>query len=114
MSELLRPKSRYRTTNWKSYNTALKALGSLTVWFDKDMQWFAAASGKRGSSPKFFDASIQFCLTIRNLFALALRQTMGFVESLLNLSGLNWPVPNFSTGCCRQRSLQVHVPYRSS
>ena len=114
MSELLRSKSRYRTTNWKSYNAALKARGSLTVWLDKDMQWFAAASGKRGRSPKFSDAAIQFCLTIKSLFALALRQAMGFVESLLNLSGLDWPVPNFSTVCRRQRSLQVHVPYRSS
>ena len=114
MSEPIRSKSRYRTTNWKSYNAALKARGSLTVWLDKDMQWFAAASGKRGRSPKFSDAAIQFCLTIKNLFGLALRQTMGFVESLLKLSGLHWPVPDFSTVCRRQCSLQVHVPYRSS
>ena len=39
---------------------------------------------------------------------------MGFVESLLQLSGLHWPVPDFSTVCRRQRSLQVLVPYRSS
>ena len=78
------------------------------------MQWFASASGKRGRSPRFSDAAIQFCLTIKNLFGLALRQTMGFVESLLHLSGLHWPVPDFSTVCRRQHSLQVHVPYRSS
>lgn len=45
-------KSRYRTTNWKQYNAALKARGSLTVWLNKDMCWFATASGKRGRSPK--------------------------------------------------------------
>ena len=105
---------RYRTTNWPSYNAALKSRGSLTIWLDKRMQWFAAASGKRGRSPKFSDAAIQFCLTIKNLFGLALRQAVGFVESLLKLSGLHWPVPDFSTLCRRQRSLQVHVPYRSS
>ena len=114
MSEPLRSKSRYRTTNWPSYNAALKSRGSLTIWLDKRMQWFAAASGKRGRSPKFSDAAIQFCLTIKNLFGLALRQAVGFVESLLKLSGLHWPVPDFSTLCRRQRSLQVHVPYRSS
>lgn len=53
-----------------------------------------------------------FCLTLKNLFALALRQAMGFVESLLQLSGVHWPVPNYSTVCRHQRSLQVHVPYR--
>ena len=105
---------RYRTTNWPSYNAALRSRGSLTVWLDKNMQWFAAASGKRGRSPKFSDAAIQFCLSIKNLFGLALRQAVGFVESLLKLSGLHWPVPDFSTICRRQRSLQVHVPYRSS
>lgn len=31
------PKRRYRTTNWKQYNTALKARGSLTVWFEKNV-----------------------------------------------------------------------------
>lgn len=114
MSQPRSSTSRYRTTNWPSYNAALRSRGSLTVWLDKDMQWFAAASGKRGRSPKFSDAAIQFCLTIKNLFGLALRQAVGFVESLLKLSGLHWPVPDFSTICRRQRSLQVHVPYRSS
>ncbi len=29
--------ARYRTTNWKSYNEALKQRGSLLIWLDKDM-----------------------------------------------------------------------------
>ena len=62
-----KPKLRYRTTNWQHYNASVKARGSLTVWFDKDMAWFAAASGKRWRSPKFSDAAIQFCLTLKNL-----------------------------------------------
>lgn len=107
-------KPRYRTTNWKQYNAALKARGSLSVWLDKRMTWFAACSGKRGRSPKFSDAAIQFCLTIKNLFGLALRQSTGFVQSLLALSDLPWPVPDFSTICRRQSSLDVQVPYRSS
>lgn len=78
------------------------------------MQWFAAASGKRGRSPKFTDAAIQYCLTIKNLFGLALRQSTGFVQSQLALSGLPWPVPDFSTICRRQSSMDVQVPYRSS
>ncbi len=79
MSQSIKP--RYRTTNEKQYNAALKVRDSLTVWLDKRMAWFAAASGKRGRSPKFSDAAIQFCLTIKNLFGLALRQSMGFIES---------------------------------
>jgi hypothetical protein len=45
-------KTRYKTTNWTAYNAALKARGSLTIWLDKDMQWYAPASeDARGSSP---------------------------------------------------------------
>ena len=108
------PKHRYRTTNWSHYNAALKARGSLTVWFDKNMSWFAPASGKRGRSPTFSDAAIQFCLTIKNLFGQALRQATGLVQSLLTLSGLHWPVPDYSTLCRRQVDLDVQMPYQRS
>ena len=41
-----------------------------------------------------------------------LRQTTGFVESLLRLAGLDWKVPEFSTLCRRQKTLNVATPYR--
>ena len=44
-----RPRGRYKTTNWAEYNVALKARGSLTVWLETDMQWYAPATGKRGN-----------------------------------------------------------------
>lgn len=46
------------------------------------------------------------------LFGLPLRQTTGFVESLLELVGLDWAVPDFSTLCRRQKTLNVSLPYR--
>lgn len=52
------------------------------------MSWFAADSGKPRRSPHFSDSAIQFCLTIKNLFGLALRQTTGFAQYLPALSGL--------------------------
>lgn len=45
---------------------------------------------------------------------MALRQTTGFVESLLRLVGLDWTVPDFSTLSRRQKTLAVNVPYRGS
>ena len=48
MSEPKGSKARYKTTNWAEYNAALKARGSLTIWLDKGMQWYAPSSGKRG------------------------------------------------------------------
>lgn len=52
--------------------------------------------------------------TIKALFGMALRQTAGFVESLLRLAGLDWVVPDFSTLSRRQRTLAVNIPYRGS
>jgi hypothetical protein len=63
-------KPKYRTTNWKDYNAALKARGSLLIWLDKEMRWHGSASGKRGRSQKYSEAAIQFCLTIKELFNL--------------------------------------------
>ncbi|MGF6214477.1 hypothetical protein ABIE32_004402, partial [Comamonas sp. 4034] len=39
MSETSWGRHKYRTTNWKAYNAALKARGDLTIWLDKEMQW---------------------------------------------------------------------------
>ena len=40
----------YRTTNWRSYDAALKQRGSLRIWFDPATVWLAAPSCKRGRS----------------------------------------------------------------
>ncbi|SFH17211.1 Transposase DDE domain-containing protein, partial [Phaeobacter italicus] len=76
------------------------------------MSWHALPTGKRGRQPEFSDAAIQICLTMKVLFGMPLRQTTGFVESLLRLAGLDWKVPDFSTLCRRQKTLNVAIPYR--
>ena len=106
--------TRYRTLNWSSYNAALRERGSLMVWFDPSTPWHAAPSGKRGAQPVYSDATIQACLAIKVLFGLPLRQTTGFVASLLKLTGLDWLVLDFSTLCRRQKTLAVQLPYRGS
>ncbi len=103
-----------KTRNWPAYNEALKRRGSLTIWFDPEMSWDATPAGKRGRRQAYSDAAIQTCLTMKVLFGMALRQTTGFVESLLLLIGLDWTVPDFSTLCRRQRTLAVNIPYRGS
>lgn len=73
------------------------------------MNWHGQPSGKRGRSPTFSDQAIQFCLSIKCLFSLTLRQAMGMTESLLRLAGLDWPVPDYSTVSRRQKTLQVTI-----
>ena len=51
---------------------------------------------------------------VRGVLGLPLRQTAGFVASLLKLSGLDWSVPDFSTLSRRQKTLDVVVSYCGS
>lgn len=77
----------YKATNWTAYNEAVKRRGSLTIWFDPEMNWGAEPSGKRGRFRTFSDAAIQTCLSMKVLFGMALRQTTGFVEKPLAADG---------------------------
>ena len=53
----------------------------------------------------FTDAAVQACLTLKALFGLPLRQATGMVSSLLELAGLDWPVPDFEPRCAVDRRL---------
>jgi hypothetical protein len=104
--------ARYRTTNWSGYTASLRKRGCLLIWLDKDMAWLAPPDGSPGRPSVFSDAAIQFCLTIKVLFKLPLRQTTGMVSSLLKLADLDWAVPDYTTLCRRQKTLAVQIPYR--
>lgn len=76
------------------------------------MAWLAPNEGRPGRPPVFPNAAIQFCLSIKVLFKLPLRQTAGMVASLLRLAELDWPAPGYATLSRRQRALRTQIPYR--
>lgn len=84
----------------------------LPCWLDRDMNWLAPKAGKPGRPPVFSDAAILFCLMIKVLFGLPLRQTTGMVASILEMAGLDWPVPDFSTLSRRQKTIAVQLSSR--
>ena len=86
--------------------------GSLLIWLDKDMLWLANKAGRRGRPPVFSHAAIQFCLMVKVLFGLPLRQTSGMVASILEMAELDWPVPDLSTLSRRQKTLAVQISCR--
>lgn len=104
----------YRISNWHDYNAALARRGSLAIWFDPETHWLAVPTGRRGRQSVLTDAAIQTCLMLKAHFGLPLRQTTQMVASRLDLAGLDWPVPDFSTLSRRQKTLMVHIPYRPS
>src|SRR6476620_6038941 len=87
------PKQRHRVTNWAEYDAALRARGSLTVWFTPEAiaAWAAAPRTTRGGQPTYSDLAIATALTLRAVFRLALRQTEGLISSILELLGLDLP-----------------------
>ena len=102
----------YRVKNWSSYNRALVARGSLTVWLDDSLwkRWYAQGPCQRGAQFVYSDRTIEWMLTMRVLLRLPLRQTQGFIQSLLGLMGLALAVPDYSTLSRRQGQLAVVLP----
>jgi hypothetical protein len=101
----------YKVTNWKTYNNSLKKRGQVSVWLSSKLLsiWKAIDVIKITVGEQIYpDVIIEFCLVIKNIYHLPLRQTTGFVEDLLFLQGCeNYCVPDFSTLCRRAKQLQV-------
>ncbi len=110
------PKQKHRVTNWAEYDTALRARGSLTVWFTPEAvaAWAAAPRTTRGGQPPYSDLAIATALTLRAVFRLALRQTEGLIGSILQLLGLDLAVPDHSTLSRRAETLAVPRPKAGS
>src|SRR3954452_25532696 len=110
------PKQRHRVTNWAVYDAGLRARGSLTVWFTTEAMeaWKAEPRTGRGGQPRYSSLPIATALTLRAVFRLALRQTEGLIGSVLQLLGLDLPVPDHSTLSRRAETLEVPRPKAGS
>ena len=88
---------------------SLSERGDITVWFDEEAicAWNAPPNGRPGGQRRYSDLAIVTALTLRTVFDLALRQTEGFVASLIGLMGLALKVPDHTTLSRRHRSVEV-------
>lgn len=102
----------YRIRNWAAYNEALKQRGSLNVWINTSAlaDWRAQPTGEPGTPRVYADTAIETALTIRKLFRLPLRQTEGFLQSLVERLKLKIRVPDYTTLSRRGRYLLVKLP----
>jgi hypothetical protein len=109
------PRPKRRVINWAAYNEALRQRGSLTVWFTEDAiaAWKAMPRTTPGGQPHYSDLAITTALTLRAVFHLALRQTEGLIGSILQLLGLDLPVPDYSTLSRRAQSLELPAQPRA-
>ena len=100
-------KSRYGVKNWCEYEAGLRRRGDLTVWLSEEAldAWRAPPSGKPGGQRRYADIAIEAALTIRMVFHLPLRQTEGFLHSLMQLLDVDLPIPDHTTLSRRLQTL---------
>jgi hypothetical protein len=102
-------KTAYRVKNWREYDKALRDRGDITLWISQDAieAWTPPQTGKRGAQPVYSDIAIETALSLRLLFHLALRQTEGFLGSLLRLMEVDLPCPDHTTLSRRNATVAV-------
>lgn len=109
-------KNRYKITNWQEYNASLKKRGKISIWLSAKLLsvWREIDVRKVSVGEQIYpDAIIEFCLVVKYLYHLPLRQTTGYVEDLLASQGYgDFCVPNFSTLSRRGGDLPVSYTNR--
>ena len=108
-------KTKYRVINWREYERGLKSRGDITVWFSKEAidAWTPPKNGRRGGQPCYSNLAILTALTLRVVFHLPLRQTEGFLDSLLRLMELDLKAPDHTTLSRRNKDVDVSSPTKA-
>ena len=90
---------KFKVTNWPEYEAGLRRRGSLTLWMTPEAlsSWHTPKRTTCGGQPRYSDLAMEAALTLRLVFGLRLRQTEGFVTSVLTLMGLDLAVPDHTT-----------------
>ena len=102
-------KTKYRIRNWKKYERGLRSRGDVTIWLSEEAiaAWTPPKNGLRGGQRRYSNLAILTALTLRVVFRLPLRQTEGFLDSLLSLMGLDLKAPDHTTLSRRNRIVKL-------
>ena len=92
-------KTKYHGGNWPEYEQALVRRGDVPLWLSAEAMdaWRPAPSGRPGGPRKFSDVSIMTALMLRLVFRWPLRQTEGFLRSVLALMRTDLEAPDHTT-----------------
>ena len=102
-------KTKYRVGNWSEYERALMRRGDVTLWLSADAleAWKPAPTGRPAGPRKFSDLAVETALTLRLVFRLPLRQTEGFLRSVLTLMHVDLEAPDHTTLSRRSQGLDL-------
>ena len=95
-------KTKHRIRNWREYERGLRSRGDVTIWLSEDAiaAWIPPKNGLRGGQRRYSNLAIRTALT--------LRQTEGFLDSLLSLMSRDLKAPDHTT--LSRRNQIVVVP----
>jgi len=105
-------KTKYRVTNWATYNQALVDRGGLGLWISPEAisSWNAKPSDRRrGGQSKYSNLAIETALTLGLVYHLPLRQTEGFITSIFKLMSINLDIPDHTTLSRRSKTLKIKL-----
>ena len=98
-------KVQYKVHNWSEYNKSLIQRGALTLWMSDDISDWWYVDGRYTYS----DRAIEFMLTIKAIYHLPLRATIGFIRSLFASAGIMLEVPDYTTISRRAETIDVRL-----
>jgi len=103
------PKAKYKVSNWQEYDQALQQRGSLTVWVTPEAleAWAPEKSGRRGRPTSYSDIVIETAVMLRLAVGKPWRQTEGMLSSIIQMLGLDLPVPDHTTLSRRSARLSL-------
>lgn len=100
--------------NWSLYNQRLKKVASVDFFISQKAidTWYYEGRRLPGGKQLYSDHVIEACLMLREYFSLPLRQTQGFIESLLRLSSIkDVSVPDYTTLSRRCGKLKINFSF---
>jgi hypothetical protein len=105
-------KTHYRVRNWPAYERGLVSRGDVTLWLSPDARaaWEVPPSGRPDGQQRFSDLAIETEQTLRLVFRLPLRQTEGFVRSILTVMRAGLDAPDHTTLSRRSQTLHDAAP----
>jgi transposase len=104
-------KMQFKVMNWRDYKAGLRRRGSLTLWLTPKalVGWAAPRRKTRGGQQRYSDLAIETALMLGMVFGLRLRQSEGLLSSVLELMGLDLPVPDHTTLSRRAQTWKPHA-----
>jgi len=103
------PKAKYKVLNWSEYDRGLVQRGDIRFWIAEDVldAWTAPLRSTPRGQRRCSELAISTTLMLGQVFGQPLRQTEGFVRSILALMDCDLPVPDHTTLARRRRSVEV-------